>query len=440
MFQNQSFALRINKNETLDFETKLLNIIQVSNIHPIKERINEVLLKTYKEYLDVDITDLLSSSDVVSAYTLEVEEDMGILIINKHETIDEINVYEFIFLSKDNLNNFLAWFNELLLDNSILNEDDKYEGSYKEYRLSQKFEKIKNTHRTELINSMEDDFIEIISDEYYRNKLQQLSDISPGNLIDVAYFIDVLNFKKKEVNKMVLSKVINKVYAIRCDKCSKKTFKIIQMPFNNKEDIKELIMKKSIICPDCSEILNEKDSSIIEVYTIPNLTKECIKGLWLEAYCKNILKKMDVKEDKLKICGYYENNELDICLMESDNLLVFECKDKNIGQNDIYILTVKANRINADKVIIVTTQELQDNITNIVTKDDENEDDKYIFICGSSKHIEKEMNEIIQNLRNQKNQLLINSLMIKLYNGIWQRRGLTGIPFRLTRALESFFI
>jgi hypothetical protein len=81
---------------------------------------------------------------------------------------------------------------------------------------------------------------------------------------------------------------------------------------------------------------------------------------------------------------------------------MFECKDRGIGQNDLYVAAVKAQTLRADVVAMVSTQPLHPNVHEVLTglnSRREGQDDKFTAIIGdSASDIKSQLTAFLDNL------------------------------------------
>lgn len=68
-------------------------------------------------------------------------------------------------------------------------------------------------------------------------------------------------------------------------------------------------------------------------------------------------------------CALHGKDELDLVFSDGRFLYVCECKDRTVGQNDIYVLAMKASRISADRKMRVTVDRVLIISTEPISKD-----------------------------------------------------------------------
>jgi len=121
------------------------------------------------------------------------------------------------------------------------------------------------------------------------------------------------------------------------------------------------------------------------------------QGLWLEKLVEEI-----AKENSLAtVAGrMLETNELDVVSVAHDSLIIFECKDTNFGQNDFYVLTMKAQLVGAHVMVIVTTRDVSENVKRALERVSQQEFRQRMFLieASGSDEIRTQVSEVFAEL------------------------------------------
>src|SRR5205823_1444715 len=104
-----------------------------------------------------------------------------------------------------------------------------------------------------------------------------------------------------------------------------------------------------------NNIKNLYDDSIRQVYN-PR------EGLWLEALADDIVSSRSFKSWQ----GYdFSGDEVDVLGVIGQTRVLIECKDTNLGRNDLYVALNKAKNLRAE-LIILTTKDIHPNVQSII--------------------------------------------------------------------------
>jgi hypothetical protein len=173
---------------------------------------------------------------------------------------------------------------------------------------------------------------------------------------------------KLDIDPIVSAGVFEQMFSPTCKKCMGE-ITISPFLFNSKEEIQPILEKQVLICPTCGSMLGTDNAMIMRYLRFSKLGLELAKGLWLEAYIYSLLAETRIPVESIAPCAVHEKDELDIVFSDGRNLYVCECKDKTVGQNDVYVLAMKANRISADKKIKASVDRVLMISTEPISKD-----------------------------------------------------------------------
>jgi len=303
-----------------------------------------------------------------------------------------------------------------ILISKIKIKSEIIDGSLKEARLFNILDKLKETHRSRLIVKVTDDMINPFMDKSTREVLKNIANI-PYKIIPRHIVLDTI-----EYDKLVKVQIFKESYIANCNKCPE-TYPVYITSFESKEAVVKNLEDKVMLCPLCGKELTTKNATIESVYSFTEIGQECAKGLWLDAYILSLLIKEGISPNKIKCCHFHDKDELDHVFIDSSNFIVTETKDKNIGQNDIYVTAMKATRIGADKVFLISTEEIS---KDILPQTGEEDKPTYISISGSTKDISKKLKSEIQKMRKEQVHKKVNNIRELLLN-LKLERG----PFRM---------
>jgi hypothetical protein len=107
-------------------------------------------------------------------------------------------------------------------------------------------------------------------------------------------------------------------------------------------------------------------------------------------------------------------------------LYVCECKDKVVGQNDVYILAMKTSRISADqklgavadKVLMISTEPISKDILPEEKVEDEYEEIDYIPLSGDLEAVRKKLVELIEKSKREYRKKRLRDLTSHLIRGL----------------------
>jgi len=193
--------------------------------------------------------------------------------------------------------------------------------------------------------------------------------------------------KKDELLKQLINKdIFSKTYRFQCKNCERTLY---SMDFKIREDAQKALESGSFICPNNKCRAKQQAATIAEVFFPTEMALRVSGGSWLEKLVDLELKKYT---PNVWSCRVFENDEFDNVFVFRDKTTVVECKDTSFGQKDLYNTIVKARNIEANKIIVVTTENLHNNVSMQIKKVNENEEDiKITVINGSEEEIIKKI-------------------------------------------------
>jgi hypothetical protein len=141
---------------------------------------------------------------------------------------------------------------------------------------------------------------------------------------------------------------------------------------------------------------------VVETFGVKAIYQQVLQqGLWLEALVSDVVESIACRQWAGRILG---TDEVDIICIVANRIVMFECKDRSVGQNDLYVAAVKAQSLRADLVAIVSTQPLHANVQEVLTglnAQRQGNDDKFTAIIGASAwEIKSQLAEFLNSLRN----------------------------------------
>jgi len=363
----------------------------------------ERFCKSLKELLDIDLMKVKSFSKEYlesSRPCLLVNTSIGGIIIiseSEEEACVKGKAFEVTCFAKswEEADKVLAITKDLLTKKLGFASAIIHNGSFDENCNKNLIRSLSETHRSDLAKKVEDDALKVFLNKEASEKLRRLT----------TFPIKTFDKSMIQVNPdtLVASGIMTECFAPVCKKCGGSALLMPPYLFNSKKDVSTVLKSKSIVCPSCGNKLNSENATVSSFYQFTNLGLECSKGLWLEAYVKSILEKLGISGDRIKLCSVHGKDELDIVFSEGDSLFICECRDRVIGQNDLYVLAMKVSRINeninepatVDKVLIISTESIPKDI--LITP--QGEELEYIPATGSPEEIKRELVKAVKKAR-----------------------------------------
>jgi hypothetical protein len=210
--------------------------------------------------------------------------------------------------------------------------------------------------------------------------------------------------------------LINTSYSITCEGCFER-----YLTYGSEEKARESLEHASKTCETCGE----KDVLTVKKHFQPTVqaTQGIRQGLWLEKMVERLAEERSI----LTVSGrMLETNELDVVSVAHDTLVLFECKDGSFGQNDYYIMAMKAKELEADVMVAVTTQEVSENVKRIVQRhSDDSEDSSPIHLieASSEKGIQDGVNGVFDLLEESYKNLIQGVELVRFRRGKFRPYG-----------------
>ena len=94
------------------------------------------------------------------------------------------------------------------------------------------------------------------------------------------------------------------------------------------------------------------------------------------------------------------DDELDNIFVFAEKTFLVECKDTSFGMSDLYSIMIKAKNIEADEILVITTQSIHKNVTEKIKELNDGEEYSISLITGAQEDIEKKMEKILTERQN----------------------------------------
>lgn len=262
------------------------------------------------------------------------------------------------------------------------------------------------TGRSTLIKQVNEDVVSVFTIFPPKKGLRRLT------TLPIKFFSsDMFRFGEEEIfefspQTLVSLGLLEEKFSLKCKMCETSSLTMTPI-FNSKKDASSSLQNEFLLCSNCGKRLTSESASIISYFRFTDLGLECAKGLWLDGYVKSLLEALGVKRDMMKSCAIHGKDELDLVFDYYGDLYICECKDRVVGRNDVYVLAMKASRINedeeaeakADKVLMVSTEPISKDIVPTPQKGAKTKKDKepeYVFITGNTEAIKQELIKVIR--------------------------------------------
>ena len=299
--------------------------------------------------------------------------------------------------SKDSNIESVTLLKNLLLKELSLPEKNVHDGGFDENCNRNFIKELSETHRSNLVKRVEAETLNAFADNETRKTLRRMTTFPIKTYSNEMLGAEPFTFVSLGIFEERYSPI-----CIKCGGYSAGTFL-----FDSKNEVSKVLESKSLICPNCGDKLDDGNASIQSFYQFTDLGLECSKGLWLEAYVKSVLEKSGIHDDLAKVCSVRGRDEFDVVFSAGDSLFLCECKDRIIGQNDLYVLATKVSRINededssavVDKVLLVSTEPIPKDILTIPQAKEEVE---YIPATGNTEEIRKKIAGAIKRARRKR--------------------------------------
>jgi hypothetical protein len=278
------------------------------------------------------------------------------------------------------------------------------------------------TQRSQLVKAVKTDMLNVFVSQNTRNVLRKLVSF-PIKVFREDMF-GKRGFGELDLAGTVSSGIFNELFSPTCKKCAHE----ISPPslFDSKEDITPVLEKKTLVCPSCGSKLDLENTLIMRYVRFSKLGLEMAKGLWLEAYVYSMVIEAGIPKTNIAVCACHGKDELDMVFTDGTYLYVCECKDKVVGQNDVYILAMKTNRISADeklgatadKVLMISTEPISKDILPEEKVEDDYEEIDYIPLSGDLEAIRKKLVGLVEQSKREYKKKRLRDLTRHLIGGL----------------------
>jgi len=148
-----------------------------------------------------------------------------------------------------------------------------------------------------------------------------------------------------------------KHFLVFCKSCG-----LPHLAFDTPERAAAVIADVNGKCGTCQK----KELFVEESYAIAQAIVRAIQqGLWLESLVSDVMCERARVVWSGQMVG---TNEIDVLSVCAEKVVLIECKDAPLGQNDVYVTAMKAEDVGADAVIMVTTNEVHPNVRDAVKR------------------------------------------------------------------------
>lgn len=386
---------------------------------------------TLKEILRVDLLKQKACEKVLSSPRSSVfvnPETNGVVMLTRPvrsrspERKQKFSVVCFSH-SQRNVDDIAKTLMGILIQKTGVREEGIHEGDKDENANRHCIKNLSTTRRSELINDVKTDMLNVFVEGNARTLLKAL----------VTFPFKVFRedmFKKEKLGELDIDLIVSvgifdQLFSPTCKKCREEMV-ISPFLFDSKRDIEPILEKKTLVCPSCGHKLGMDNTIIMRYLKFSKLGLEMAKGLWLEAYIVSLLRDMKIPKASIITCALHGKDELDILFSDGKYLNVCECKDRTVGQNDVYVVATKASRISADKKIGATADRVLMISTEPISKDimpeEQTEDTygrvEYIPIGGELSAIKEKLVKIINESRRGQKKQRIEQLSALLVGGL----------------------
>jgi hypothetical protein len=147
-------------------------------------------------------------------------------------------------------------------------------------------------------------------------------------------------------------------FLIFCDSCDIPPY----LAFSERAKAEAIIADVGRKCIACGK----RKLSVHETFSIREpYVRGLQQGLWLESLASDVLTS---RTEAAWTGQMVELNEIDVLGVFMEHTILIECKDTSFGKNDLYITAIKAQQVDADLVIIISTNDVHPNVREGVTK------------------------------------------------------------------------
>lgn len=187
----------------------------------------------------------------------------------------------------------------------------------------------------------------------------------------------------------------SKNYRLMCAKCDWIAHDLV---FSNKDDISNAISSSRFTCMNKKSGCSSNKAVEVEVFAINPDVVRALGGVWLEKYVDDILKERVEYTWPGKMNS---DDELDNVFIFTEKVFLVECKDTSFGMSDLYSIMIKAKAIEADEIIVITTQDVHANVKAKVSDLNMSREYKIEIISGSQDLIKQKLFNLLTIRQNE---------------------------------------
>jgi hypothetical protein len=312
---------------------------------------------------------------------------------------------------------------EILVEKIGLQKEAIHEGDSDENANRHCICSLSETQRTELLREVKADTLRVFTEGNARTLLRELVNFPYRIFREDMFGKDRLG--ELDLNLMTGSGIFDELHSPTCRKC-KDEMPTSPFLFVSKDDIAPMLEKKTLVCPSCGGKLGTDNTIVMRYLKFSKLGLEMAKGLWLEAYVNSLLTEMGIPKACAIACALHGKDELDLVFSDGSSLYVCECKDRTVGQNDVYVLAMKASRIsadrkirvNVDRVLIVSTEPISKDVMPEERTEERPSEIEYIAIGGEPSLIKERLAKIIDDSRKMQKKKSIRDIFRIIAQGL----------------------
>lgn len=248
-----------------------------------------------------------------------------------------------------------------------------------------------------------------LADDGIREQLKEIS--ATFRSLPVTRFefdhLPIFGGKPEAIDRLMSEGALSSSFQMRCKSCGNPS-----LIFTTSAEA-EQALHGSIRCA-----CGESRLHIVQAYSLESAFQRALQqGLWLEALVRDVIDRYACAQWHGRMLG---THEIDAFCVVAGMILMLECKDRNFGQNDLYVAAAKAQRLRADMVVIVSTRSLHSNVEEeiaVLNQQRGTDGDRFVPIIHAT----------ASELRSQLEALLNQVQKISLRN--WLTRRPTGEPW-----------
>lgn len=181
--------------------------------------------------------------------------------------------------------------------------------------------------------------------------------------------------------------LFKKKYRLKCEECG---WIVADFMLDSVGAVQNVIKKGSFTCT--RRKCHSNKVKPVEVFSVQEDAVRCLGGVWLEKYVDALLQKRAKYTWPGKVNG---DDELDNVFLFGEKTFLVECKDTSFGMSDLYSLMIKAKGIEADEIVVFTTQGTSANVTARIKELNDNEEYKITLIDGGQPVIAQKINDFL---------------------------------------------